>query len=162
MKKSGVQGLEIWLVGIVKLLKLLRALGGCTAPTSEDKVLQGAWPALEGEGSAMARGDVVLQAFHGTQRGRSCARHASPRPDGGSLGLFKAWRANGPGSVLCSEISPPTGSRAKVCTDAMSYINLPTVLPSSPSKTRGQIQVRGLGWGRVVAGAGCATGGPLR
>lgn len=29
----------------------------------------------------------------------------------------------------------------KVCTAAMSYINLPTVLPSSPSKTRGQIQV---------------------
>lgn len=27
----------------------------------------------------------------------------------------------------------------------MSYINLPTVLPISPSKTRGQIQVRGLG-----------------
>lgn len=61
-----------------------------------------------------------------------------------------------------SAVSPPTDFPAKVCTAAMSYINLPTVLPSSPSKTRGQIQVRGLGWGRVVAGAGCATGEPLK
>lgn len=93
--------------------------------------------------------------FTGLKRGRILP---SPRPNGGGL-RFEIGRANGP-DVQCS--NSPHGLRAKVCTAAMSYINLPTVLPISPSKTRGQIQVRGLGWSRVVAGAGCATGKPLK
>lgn len=38
----------------------------------------------------------------------------------------------------------------------MNYINLPTVLPGSPSKTRGQIQVREPGGGG--GGGGSVTG----
>lgn len=50
------------------------------------------------------------------------------------------------------------------CTAAMNYINLPTVLPVSPSKTRGQIQVRGpvrsVGVGVVACGwPGCMRAG---
>lgn len=41
----------------------------------------------------------------------------------------------------------------------MSYINLPTVLPISPSKTRGQIQVRGPACGGGGWVLGSARGG---
>lgn len=161
MKKSGVQDLEIWLVGILKFLKFqsgLWAAAPCTAPTSEDKFLQGAWPA-EGEGGAMARsrGGGRAQGFSRDRKGRAVS---SPRPPAETF--FEIWRVNVAGSEQRIERSPPTDSGAKVCTANMSYYNLPTVLPSSPSKIRGQIQVRGLRGGRGWLVRAVQGGDPLR
>lgn len=76
MKKSGVQGLEIWLVGIVKLLKFQSGLWASTPhlplktrssrePGQQKRAKEVPWPDPEG--------DVELQAFHGTEKGADLA-----------------------------------------------------------------------------------------
>lgn len=107
------------------------------------------WPDPEGVGE--------LRAFLGTERGRALS---SPRPPAETF--FEIWRVNVAGSEQRIERSPPTDSGAKACTANMSYYNLPTVLPSSPSKIRGQIQVRGLRGGRGWLVRAVQGGDPLR
>lgn len=68
----------------------------------------------------------------------------------GGAGTRAGWLGGGTGGSLSCEL--PGG--------AMSCINLPTVLPGSPSKTRGQIQVpaRGRDPSTRERGRGCGGG----